>query len=53
MAVNEQMFNPDAPAFARSQPRAYYAWLTSRGVPHADAMNQTTSIFGQPKTPEE
>lgn len=53
MVVNEQMFNPDAPAFARSQPRAYYAWLTSRGVPHADAMNQTTSIFGQPKTPEE
>lgn len=53
MAVNEQMFNPDAPAFARSQPRAYYAWLTSRGVPHADAMNQTTSIFGQPKTPDE
>lgn len=53
MAVNEQMFNPDAPAFARSQPKAYYAWLTSRGVPHADAMNQTTSVFGQPKTPEE
>jgi len=53
MAVNEQMFNPDAPPFARSQPRAYYAWLTSRGVPHADAMNQTTSIFGQPKTPDQ
>jgi len=53
MAVNEQMFNPDAPAFAKSQPRAYYAWLTSRGVPHDAAMQQTTSIWGQPKSPED
>lgn len=47
----EQNFNPNAPAFARSSPKAYYAWLTSQGLPHAAAYQQTTSIFGSPKSP--
>jgi hypothetical protein len=53
MAINEQAFNPEAPAFARSNPQAYYAWLTSNGFPHQVAYDQTTSIFGQPKTPQQ
>jgi hypothetical protein len=53
MAINEQAFNPQAPAFARSSPRAYYAWLTSNGFPHRVAYDQTTAIFGPPKTPEQ
>lgn len=53
MAVNEQAFIPEAPAFARSRPDAYYAWLTSNGFPHQVAYDQTTSIFGAPKTPEQ
>ena len=53
MAVNEQAFIPEAPAFARSSPSAYYAWLTSNGFPHQVAYDQTTSIFGAPKTPEQ
>lgn len=51
--MNEQAMNPNAPAFARSSPRAYYAWLTSQGLRHREAYDQTTSIFGQPKTPEQ
>lgn len=53
MAINEQAFNPQAPAFARSRPDAYYAWLTSNGFPHQIAYDQTVSIFGPPKTPEQ
>jgi hypothetical protein len=53
MATNEQAFIPEAPAFARSSPSAYYAWLTSNGFPHQVAYDQTTSIFGAPKTPEQ
>lgn len=53
MAVNEQAFHPEAPAFARSRPDAYYAWLTSNGFPHQAAYDQTTGIFGAPKTPEQ
>ena len=53
MAINEQAFNPEAPAFARSNPQAYYAWLTSNGFPHRVAYDQTTAIFGPPKSPEE
>lgn len=53
MAVNEQAFHPEAPAFARSNPAAYYAWLTSNGFPHRVAYDQTTSIFGPPKTQEQ
>lgn len=51
--MNEQAMNPNAPAFARSSPRAYYAWLTSQGLRHRDAYDQTTSVFGQPKTPQQ
>lgn len=51
--MNEQAMNPNAPAFARSNPRAYYAWLTSQGLRHREAYDQTTSVFGQPKTPEQ
>lgn len=46
-------FHPQAPAFARSRPDAYYAWLTSNGFPHRVAYDQTTSIFGAPKSQEE
>lgn len=53
MAINEQAFHPQAPAFARSNPAAYYAWLTSNGFPHRAAYDQTTGIFGPPKTPEQ
>ena len=53
MAINEQAFHPQAPAFARSRPDAYYAWLTSNGFPHQVAYEQTTGIFGPPKTPEQ
>lgn len=53
MAINEQAFHPEAPAFARSRPDAYYAWLTSNGFPHQVAYDQTTAIFGAPKTPEQ
>lgn len=53
MAQNQQAFHPQAPAFARSRPDAYYAWLTSNGFPHQVAYDQTTSIFGAPKTPEQ
>lgn len=53
MAINEQAFNPEAPAFARSNPQAYYAWLTSNGFPHRAAYDQTTAIFGPPKTPQQ
>jgi hypothetical protein len=53
MAINPQAFHPQAPAFARSRPDAYYAWLTSNGFPYQEAYNQTTSIFGPPKTPEQ
>lgn len=52
MAQN-QNFHPEAPAFARSRPDAYYAWLTSNGFPHRVAYDQTTAIFGAPKSPEE
>lgn len=52
MAQN-QNFHPEAPAFARSRPDAYYAWLTSNGFPHRVAYDQTTAIFGAPKTPEQ
>lgn len=48
-----QNFHPEAPAFARSRPDAYYAWLTSNGFPHRVAYDQTTAIFGAPKSPEE
>jgi hypothetical protein len=51
--MNEQAMNPNAPAFARSSPRAYYAWLTSQGLGHREAYDQTTSIFGAPKTPNQ
>jgi hypothetical protein len=53
MAINEQAFNPEAPPFARSSPKAYYAWLTSNGYPHRVAYDQTVGIFGPPKTPEQ
>jgi hypothetical protein len=53
MAINEQAFNPNAPAFARSNPKAYYAWLTSNGLPHRAAYDQTISIFGAPKSQED
>lgn len=53
MAINEQAFHPQAPAFARSNPAAYYAWLTSNGFPHRAAYDQTTGIFGPPKPPEQ
>jgi len=53
MAINEQAFHPEAPAFARSRPDAYYAWLTSNGFPHRAAYDQTTAIFGAPKSPED
>ena len=53
MAINQQAFNPEAPAFARSNPAAYYAWLTSNGFPHRVAYDQTTAIFGAPKTQEQ
>ena len=53
MAINPQAFHPQAPAFARSRPDAYYAWLTSNGFPYQEAYNQTTAIFGAPKTPEQ
>lgn len=52
MAQN-QNFHPEAPAFARSRPDAYYAWLTSNGFPHRVAYDQTTAIFGAPKSPED
>jgi hypothetical protein len=48
-----QNFHPEAPSFARSRPDAYYAWLTSNGFPHRVAYDQTTAIFGAPKSPEE
>jgi hypothetical protein len=51
--MNEQAMNPNAPAFARSNPRAYYAWLTSQGLGHREAYDQTTGVFGQPKTPQQ
>lgn len=53
MAIDESKFIPEAPAFARSRPDAYYAWLTSNGFPHQVAYDQTTAIFGAPKSPEE
>ncbi len=53
MAINQQGFHPEAPEFAKSRPDAYYAWLTSNGFPHQVAYDQTTSIFGAPKTPEQ
>jgi hypothetical protein len=53
MAINPQAFHPQAPEFARSRPDAYYAWLTSNGFPYQEAYNQTTAIFGAPKSPEE
>ena len=53
MAIDDSRFLPEAPAFARSNPQAYYAWLTSNGFPHRAAYDQTTAIFGPPKTPEE
>jgi len=53
MAIDQNKFLPEAPAFARSNPQAYYAWLTSNGFPHRAAYDQTTAIFGPPKTPEE
>jgi hypothetical protein len=53
MAADQSAFNPQAPAFARSSPKAYYAWLTSNGFPHRVAYDQTASIFGPPKTPEQ
>lgn len=52
MAQN-QNFHPEAPPFARSRPDAYYAWLTSNGFPHRVAYDQTTAIFGAPKTPDQ
>ena len=51
MAINEQAFHPEAPAFARSRPDAYYAWLTSNGFPHLVEYEQTTAILGAPKRP--
>lgn len=53
MAIDDSRFIPEAPAFARSNPQAYYAWLTSNGFPHRAAYDQTTAIFGPPKTPEQ
>ncbi len=53
MQPNAQNFHPEAPEFARSRPDAYYAWLTSNGFPPQVAYDQTTSIFGKPKSPEE
>lgn len=53
MAIDDSRFIPEAPAFARSRPDAYYAWLTSNGFPHRVAYDQTTAIFGPPKTPEQ
>jgi hypothetical protein len=53
MAIDDSRFIPEAPAFARSRPDAYYAWLTSNGFPHRVAYDQTTAIFGAPKSPEE
>jgi len=53
MQPNSQNFHPQAPEFARSRPDAYYAWLTSNGFPPQVAYDQTTSIFGKPKSPEE
>jgi hypothetical protein len=53
MAIDDSRFIPEAPAFARSRPDAYYAWLTSNGFPHRAAYDQTTAIFGAPKTPEQ
>jgi hypothetical protein len=53
MAIDQNKFLPEAPAFARSNPQAYYAWLTSNGFPHRAAYDQTTAIFGAPKTPEQ
>lgn len=53
MAINPQAFHPQAPEFARSRPDAYYAWLTSNGFPYQEAYNQTTAIFGPPKTQEQ
>ena len=51
--VNPEAFIPEAPAFARSKPEAYYAWLTSNGFPHQAAYDQTTTVFGPPKSEEE
>lgn len=53
MAIDDSRFIPEAPPFARSNPQAYYAWLTSNGFPHRAAYDQTTAIFGQPKTPQQ
>lgn len=53
MAIDDSRFIPEAPAFARSNPQAYYAWLTSNGFPHRAAYDQTTAIFGPPKTPQQ
>jgi hypothetical protein len=53
MAIDESKFIPEAPPFARSNPQAYYAWLTSNGFPHRAAYDQTTAIFGAPKSPDE
>ena len=53
MQPNAQNFHPQAPEFARSRPDAYYAWLTSNGFPPQVAYDQTTAIFGKPKSPEE
>jgi hypothetical protein len=49
----KQGFHPEAPPLARSNPRYYYAWLTSNGFPHRVAYDQTVGIFGAPKTPDE
>lgn len=53
MAIDDSRFIPEAPPLARSNPQYYYAWLTSNGFPHRVAYDQTTAIFGQPKTPEQ
>ena len=53
MAIDQSRFLPEAPPLARSNPQAYYLWLTSNGFPHRAAYDQTTSIFGPPKSPEE
>jgi hypothetical protein len=53
MAIDDSRFMPEAPPFARSNPQAYYAWLTSNGFPHRAAYDQTVGIFGAPKSPEE
>jgi hypothetical protein len=52
-AQNPQGFHPEAPAFARSKPDAYYAWLTSNGFPSQIAYDQTVGIFGPPKTADQ